>query len=144
MRGGEVVAGAASPAKRRALFWAGLVVLMCASTALEWSRLYRFESFLPGHAGGVLGYITGPASVKWLGFTGSGLLGIVLTVLGLEVFLRVWLITTAGLLMRCVLRPGLLQLLSWITGVSPQQMWQQQQQRQQQWQLQQQQQQQPG
>ena len=61
---------------------------MCASTALEWSRLYRFEAFLPGHAGGVLGYITGPASVKWLGFTGSGLLAIVLAVLGAALVFR--------------------------------------------------------
>ena len=70
------------------MFWVGLVVLMCASTALEWSRLYRFEAFLPGHAGGVLGYITGPASVKWLGFTGSGLLAIVLAVLGAALVFR--------------------------------------------------------
>ncbi len=88
MRGGESAPGAASPMRRRAMFWVGLVVLMCASTALEWSRLYRFEAFLPGHAGGVLGYITGPASVKWLGFTGSGLLAIVLAVLGAALVFR--------------------------------------------------------
>jgi hypothetical protein len=29
-----------------------LLVLLCASTALEWSRLYRFEARLPDHAGG--------------------------------------------------------------------------------------------
>ena len=88
MRGGEVVAGAASPLVRRATFWGGLVVLMCSSTALEWSRLYRFESFLPGHAGGVLGYLVGPAGVKWLGFTGSGLLAIVLAVAGAALVFR--------------------------------------------------------
>ncbi len=88
MRGGELVPGAVSPMRRRAMFWVGLVVLLCASTALEWSRLYRFEAFLPGHAGGVLGYITGPASVKWLGFTGSGLLAIVLAVLGAALVFR--------------------------------------------------------
>ena len=88
MRGGEAIAGAASPMARRSIFWLGLVVLMCSSTALEWSRLYRFESFLPGHAGGVLGYVMGPASVKWLGFTGSGLLAIVLTVLGAALVFR--------------------------------------------------------
>ncbi|CAN7456228.1 DNA translocase FtsK [Acidovorax delafieldii] len=88
MRGGEVVAGAASPLGRRATFWGGLVVLMCSSTALEWSRLYRFESFLPGHAGGVLGYLVGPAGVKWLGFTGSGLLAIVLAVAGAALVFR--------------------------------------------------------
>ncbi len=88
MRGGEVLPGAASPMARRGLFWGGLAVLMCTSTALEWSRLYRFESLLPGHAGGVLGYLTGPASVKWLGFTGSGLLCIVLAVLGAALVFR--------------------------------------------------------
>src|SRR6187551_3561910 len=56
-------------------FWIGLAVLLCASTALEWSRLYRFEghSLLPDHSGGALGYLIGPMAVKWLGFTGSGL-----------------------------------------------------------------------
>ena len=88
MRGGELAAGAASPFARRALFWGGLVLLMCASTALEWSRLYRLEAFLPGHAGGVLGFLVGPASVKWLGFTGSGLLGIVALVLGAALVFR--------------------------------------------------------
>ncbi|CAN7195682.1 DNA translocase FtsK 4TM domain-containing protein [Acidovorax sp. LjRoot118] len=88
MRGGEVLPGAVSPMARRGLFWGGLVVLMCASTALEWSRLYRFESLLPGHAGGVLGFLTGPASVKWLGFTGSALLCIVLAVLGAALVFR--------------------------------------------------------
>ncbi|MCO4093484.1 MAG: DNA translocase FtsK [Acidovorax sp.] len=88
MRGGEMQPGALRPLQRRALFWAGLIALMCASTALEWSRLYRFELYLPGHAGGVLGYLTGPASVKWLGFTGSGLLAIVLAVLGAAMVFR--------------------------------------------------------
>jgi S-DNA-T family DNA segregation ATPase FtsK/SpoIIIE len=60
-----------SPARLK--FWACLALLLLASTAMEWSRLYRFESVLPGHAGGVLGYLAGPTSVKWFGFTGSGL-----------------------------------------------------------------------
>ena len=84
MRGGEVPQGTAAshPLVWRGLFWGGLVLLLCASTALEWSRLYRFEAALPGHAGGVLGYLVGPASMRWLGFTGSGLACIVLAVLG--------------------------------------------------------------
>ncbi|MBA3593513.1 MAG: DNA translocase FtsK 4TM domain-containing protein [Polaromonas sp.] len=70
----------------RARFWACLALLLLASTALEWSRLYRFESMLPGgHAGGVLGYLAGPASVKWLGFTGSGLVWIALSVIAVSV-----------------------------------------------------------
>ncbi|MFN9727969.1 DNA translocase FtsK [Acidovorax sp.] len=88
MRGGEMPPGALHPLQRRVLFWLGLAALMCASTALEWSRLYRFEPLLPGHAGGVLGYVTGPASVKWLGFTGSGLLALVLAVLGAALVFR--------------------------------------------------------
>ena len=77
-----------SPWKRRALFWVGLMLLLGASTALEWSRLYRFEALLPGHAGGMLGFVLGPASMHWLGFTGSGLVGIVLTVLGAALVFR--------------------------------------------------------
>jgi S-DNA-T family DNA segregation ATPase FtsK/SpoIIIE len=57
----------------RARFWLGLVLLLCVSTAIEWARLYRFEVHLPGHAGGVLGYILGRFSVSALGFTGAAL-----------------------------------------------------------------------
>lgn len=88
MRGGEALQGTHGPWLRRGLFWAGLALLLCASAALEWSRLYRFESLLPGHAGGVLGYVTGPLAVKWLGFTGSGLAGVVLVVLGAALVFR--------------------------------------------------------
>jgi DNA segregation ATPase FtsK/SpoIIIE, S-DNA-T family len=66
----------------RAMFWLGLVLLLLASCALEWSRLYRFEPRLPGHAGGVLGYLVGSTAVKWLGFTGSGLVAIASAVVG--------------------------------------------------------------
>jgi S-DNA-T family DNA segregation ATPase FtsK/SpoIIIE len=71
-------------------FWIGLVVLLCASTALEWSRLYRFEGHgrLPDHAGGALGYLMGPMAVKWLGFTGSGLVCVALVVLGAGLVFR--------------------------------------------------------
>ncbi len=57
----------------RVRFWGGLVILLCVSTAIEWSRLYRFETYLPGHSGGVLGYILGRFSVTSLGFTGAAL-----------------------------------------------------------------------
>eukprot|EP01034_Spumella_vulgaris_P006259 gene6259-7973_t len=54
MRGGEMPEGSPSPAVRRTVFWVGLVLLVSASAALEWSRLYRFEPYLPGgHGGGV-------------------------------------------------------------------------------------------
>jgi len=75
----------------RAAFWWGLVALLCASTALEWSRLYRLEApqgWLPGHAGGALGYLVGPLSVKWLGFAGSGLVAIALGIMGSALVFR--------------------------------------------------------
>ena len=65
-----------------AVFWLSFSILMISSCALEWSRMYRFEGYLPGYAGGVLGYLVGPLSVHWLGFTGSGLVCIALGVLG--------------------------------------------------------------
>ncbi len=68
--------------RRRFLFWGGLFLLMSSSCALEWTRLYRFESMLPGPAGGVFGYMVGLHSLQWLGFTGSGLIGICLFILG--------------------------------------------------------------
>ena len=61
------------PSSLRIKFWLGLLLLVAASSALEWSRLYRFETRLPDHAGGALGYLVGSAGVKWLGFAGSGL-----------------------------------------------------------------------
>src|SRR6478735_4049391 len=74
--------------RTRLAFWIALAVLLCASTALEWSRLYRFETWLPDHSGGALGYLVGSAGVKWLGFTGSGLVFVALVVLGAAVVFR--------------------------------------------------------
>jgi S-DNA-T family DNA segregation ATPase FtsK/SpoIIIE len=74
--------------RTRIAFWLALLVLLCASTALEWSRLYRFETKLPDHAGGALGFLVGPAGIKWLGFTGSGLVFVALVVLGMAVVFR--------------------------------------------------------
>jgi S-DNA-T family DNA segregation ATPase FtsK/SpoIIIE len=70
------------------VFWAGLALLMAGSCALEATRLYRFEGFLPGHAGGVLGYALGPLSVKWLGFAGSGVFWIAALVAGIAMALH--------------------------------------------------------
>lgn len=72
----------------RLMTLAGLVLLLVASCSLEWSRLYRFESLLPGHSGGLIGYFVGPLSMKWLGFTGSGLVWIALGVLGAAMVFR--------------------------------------------------------
>ena len=66
-------------------FWVSLLLLVVASTSLEWSRLYRFEGALPGHAGGALGYSAGRAAAQWLGFAGSGLVGIVVGVIAASV-----------------------------------------------------------
>ena len=72
----------------RLAFWVGLILLVCASCALESTRLYRFETTLPGHAGGVLGYLVGPLSARWLGFAGSGVAWIGLLVAGMALALR--------------------------------------------------------
>ncbi|MCO5976092.1 DNA translocase FtsK [Ideonella oryzae] len=66
---------------------AGLVLLMMASCALEWTRIYGWESRLPGHAGGALGYMLGPLSMRWLGFGGSGVLWIAMLVAALPMAL---------------------------------------------------------
>jgi S-DNA-T family DNA segregation ATPase FtsK/SpoIIIE len=78
----------AGPPPSRWLFWLGLGVLLSASCTLEWTRLYRWESGLPGHAGGVLGYALGQAAVRALGFTGSGVTAIALLVVGMAMALR--------------------------------------------------------
>jgi len=72
----------------KARFWGGIVLLLAASCALEWTRLYRFEPLLPGHAGGVLGYMLGLPSMKWLGFAGSGVAWIALLVMAMSLALR--------------------------------------------------------
>jgi len=81
-------AAATPPLPPRWMFWAGLAMLLSASGALEWTRLYRWEALLPGHGGGVLGYLLGPLSMRWLGFAGSGVLWIALLVVGASLALR--------------------------------------------------------
>lgn len=60
----------------RLRFWSTLLLLLSTSSALEWVWLVRLEPSLPDHAGGVLGYVLGLAALRWLGTTGSTLLGI--------------------------------------------------------------------
>jgi DNA segregation ATPase FtsK/SpoIIIE, S-DNA-T family len=87
-----------TPEPGRALFWLGLALLLAGSSALEWTRLYRWEAHLPGHAGGVLGYTLGPLSMQWLGFAGSGVLWIAALVVGLSLSLRFsWLHLADGI-----------------------------------------------
>ncbi|SEL20417.1 DNA segregation ATPase FtsK/SpoIIIE, S-DNA-T family [Roseateles sp. YR242] len=66
----------------------GVLLLMAASCSLEWTRLYGWESHLPGHAGGVLGYLLGPWSMKLLGFAGSGVVWIAALVAGVSLALK--------------------------------------------------------
>ncbi|MFM8929341.1 MAG: DNA translocase FtsK [Betaproteobacteria bacterium] len=79
-------AAAADVVAHQALGWrvAGVLMLLTASAALEWTRLYQAEPAMPGHAGGVLGYALGPWSMKWLGFNGSGVFWIATLVLGVS------------------------------------------------------------
>ncbi|MBE7939242.1 MULTISPECIES: DNA translocase FtsK [Ramlibacter] len=72
----------------RTAFWLGLLLLLAASCALEWARLYRFEGHLPDHAGGALGWLVGPASVRWLGFNGAGLLAVAIAVVSASLVFR--------------------------------------------------------
>ena len=92
LRGADGEAAHLSPMRRAWplwAFWLGLALLMSASTALEWTRMYQWEPRLPGsHAGGVLGYLLGPLSMKWLGFAGSGVLWIAAMVVGLSLSFR--------------------------------------------------------
>ncbi|MFM7705730.1 MAG: DNA translocase FtsK 4TM domain-containing protein, partial [Rubrivivax sp.] len=83
MRGEPAPAPAA-----RAQVLLGLALLLAASCALAWTRLYRFEPVLPGHAGGVFGWWLGPLSMQWLGFAGSGVLWIAALLAGSSLALR--------------------------------------------------------
>jgi len=73
---GGSVSGAHAWLTGRPAFWCGLLLLLCASCVLEWTRLYSFEARLPGDSGGALGSMLGPVGLRWLGFTGSGLVAI--------------------------------------------------------------------
>ncbi len=81
------------------LGWVGLAVLVAASASLEWTRLYQWEAQVAGgHAGGVLGYALGSASMKLLGFAGSGVFWIALLVAGISLALRFsWLRLAEGI-----------------------------------------------
>jgi S-DNA-T family DNA segregation ATPase FtsK/SpoIIIE len=72
----------------RLWYWASLVLLLCASCTLEWSRLYRLESHLPGHGGGVLGWLLAPSASRWLGFNGSALVCIAVALVCIALVFR--------------------------------------------------------
>ena len=71
--------------RETAWFWLGVLLLMAASTALEWTRLYQWEALVAGgRAGGALGYMLGQTSTTWLGFAGSGVFWIATGVAGIS------------------------------------------------------------
>ena len=76
----------------------GLLLLLAASTVLEWTRLHRWDAWLPGDSGGLLGSLLGPPAQLWLGQTGSALLAISLLGVALAwVFRFSWAATAEGL-----------------------------------------------
>ncbi len=87
LAGGRTLAASAAAAPW--MVWLGLALLLAASSALEWTRLYRFEGLLPGgHSGGVLGLLLGQSSSRWLGFAGSGVLWISVLVAAVALAMR--------------------------------------------------------
>jgi DNA segregation ATPase FtsK/SpoIIIE, S-DNA-T family len=91
----------------------GFVLLMSASCALEWLWLYRFDSALPYGAGGVLGAQVGAWGLRWLGVTGSVLLGLPLWLAASsQVFGFSWAVWSESLGRR--VEEGLLQARSWL------------------------------
>ncbi len=95
LRGG----GSVASTKPRWLFWVGVALLLCASTSLEWTRMYQWDARLPGGvSGGVLGSLLGQSSQKLLGFVGSGVLWIAALVAGLAMAFRFsWLRAAEGI-----------------------------------------------
>jgi S-DNA-T family DNA segregation ATPase FtsK/SpoIIIE len=74
--------------RHRGSFWLGLVLLLCASCLLEWTRMFSFEAHLPDASGGALGSMLGPVALRWLGFTGSGLVAILIGLVGAALAFR--------------------------------------------------------
>jgi DNA segregation ATPase FtsK/SpoIIIE, S-DNA-T family len=84
---GSAATAAAAAVSSRGLVWLGLALLLASSSALEWSRLHRFEGLLPGgHR--VLGQLLGEGAQRWFGFAGSGVLWIALLVSALALAMR--------------------------------------------------------
>ena len=64
------------PAARRAGYWLSLFLLLCACAVLEWSRLHRWESALPDHAGGVLGMAIASAIIPVVSGASNGMIAL--------------------------------------------------------------------
>ncbi len=97
LRSERALAATAPPAAW--VFWLGVPLLLVASASLEWTRLYQWESAVAGgHAGGAVGYSVGSASMKLLGFAGSGVLWIAVFVAALSMTMRFsWLRLAEGI-----------------------------------------------
>lgn len=72
------------PAPSTWRFWGGLLLLCMASASLEWTRLHRFDAYLPGQSGGVFGQLLGLLSVRHIGYNGAALLSLALLLQGLS------------------------------------------------------------
>ncbi len=104
-RQNNFMSGAAQPPAEQAPTWASrlwhsrgmwglaLVLLLLSCCVLEWSRFYNATpDRLPNGAGGVVGALIGPVALRWLGFTGSAVIAIVLLLACLSwVFRFSWL-----------------------------------------------------
>ena len=77
----------------RGMWWLALALLLLSCCVLEWSRFYAASpERLPNGAGGVVGALIGPVALRWLGFTGSAVIAIVLLLACLSwVFRFSWL-----------------------------------------------------
>jgi DNA segregation ATPase FtsK/SpoIIIE, S-DNA-T family len=79
------------PGVQRVVFWVAVVGLLLASAVLEWGRLHRWDAWLPGGAGGVVGAWWGPVLHDGLGVTGSALLALSVMMLSMaRVFRFSW------------------------------------------------------
>ncbi len=104
-RQNNFMSGTAQPPAEQAPTWASrlwhsrgmwglaLVLLLLSCCVLEWSRFYNATpDRLPNGAGGVVGALIGPVALRWLGFTGSAVIAIVLLLACLSwVFRFSWL-----------------------------------------------------
>jgi S-DNA-T family DNA segregation ATPase FtsK/SpoIIIE len=71
------------------LGWVGHALLLAASTALEWTRLYQWEGHVAGgHAGGVLGYVLRQLEHEAAGLRRLGVFWIAMLVAGVALALR--------------------------------------------------------